>query len=227
VPDAIVIGSGPNGLLAANVLAGRGWEVLVLEAAAEPGGGVRSAELTEPGFVHDVFSAFYPFAVASPAFRALGLEAHGLRWRHGDYAVAHPASDGTCAVLSPRLEETMASLEAFAPGDGEAWARLYGLWERVGEHLVEPALGLAGRQQAVPPREAVDAGEQGAVLDRGRHHRLGDDHDLVGAHCGCARKAGASCGDRLSSGVGAAGGGVTTWSPGRGVSGTTGGVVPR
>jgi len=138
VADAVVIGAGPNGLLAANVLADRGWEVLVLEAAPEPGGGVRSAELTgRPGFVHDVFSAFYPFTVASPAFRALDLEAHGLRWCHGDYAVAHPATDGTCAVLSPRLDETIASLDAFAPGDGEAWRRLFGLWERVGAHLVE------------------------------------------------------------------------------------------
>src|SRR3954454_6821269 len=104
MPDAIVIGAGPNGLLAANVLADRGWEVLVIEAAPEPGGAVRSAELTEPGFVHDVFSAFYPFTVASPAFRALDLKAHGLRWRHGDVVVAHPAGDGTCAVLSRRLE---------------------------------------------------------------------------------------------------------------------------
>jgi phytoene dehydrogenase-like protein len=124
--------------VAANLLADRGWEVLVLEAAPEPGGGVRSAPLTgRPEFVHDVFSAFYPFTVASPAFRALDLEAHGLAWCHGDFAVAHPASDGTCAVLSPRLEETMASLDAFAPGDGEAWRRLYALWERVGAHLVE------------------------------------------------------------------------------------------
>src|SRR5215210_1165787 len=136
--DAIVIGAGPNGLVAANLLADRGWEVLVLEAASEPGGAVRSAELTgQPGFGHDVFSAFYPFAVASPAFRALDLEAHGLRWCRGDLVVAHPASDGTCTVLAPRVEETMASLEAFAPGDGEAWRRLFGLWERVGAHIVE------------------------------------------------------------------------------------------
>jgi phytoene dehydrogenase-like protein len=138
VPDAVVVGAGPNGLVAANLLADRGWEVVVLEAAPEPGGGVRSAPLTgRPEFVHDVFSAFYPFAVASPAVRALDLEAYGLRWCHADLVVAHSAPDGTCAVLSPRLEETMASLEAFAPGDGDAWRRLYALWERVGAHLVE------------------------------------------------------------------------------------------
>src|SRR3954447_24066860 len=135
--DAIVIGAGPNGLVAANLLADRGWDVLVLEAAPEPGGAVRSAELTEPGFVHDVFSAFYPFAVASPAIGGLDLEAHGLHWCRGRYVVAHPAGDGTCAVLSTDLEETMASLDAFAPGDGEAWRRLYATWERVGAHVVD------------------------------------------------------------------------------------------
>jgi phytoene dehydrogenase-like protein len=135
--DAVVVGAGQNGLVAANLLADRGWDVLVLEAQAEPGGAVRSAELTEPGFVHDVFSAFYPFVAASPAYHALDLEAYGLRWRHGDLVAAHPGTDGTCAVLSRRLEETMASLEAFAPGDGDAWRRLYALWERVGAHIAE------------------------------------------------------------------------------------------
>src|SRR5919205_3510608 len=113
MPDAIVVGAGPNGLVAANLLADRGWDVLVLEAADEPGGAVRSAPLTgRPGFVHDVFSAVYPFAVASPAIRGLELEEYGLRWCHGRYALAHPLPDGRCAVLSPRLEETVASLDA-------------------------------------------------------------------------------------------------------------------
>jgi phytoene dehydrogenase-like protein len=138
MPDAVVVGAGPNGLVAANVLADRGWEVLVLEAADEPGGAVRSAPLTgEPGFVHDVFSAFYPFAVASPAIGGLGLEAHGLEWCAAPLAAAHPARDGSCAVLSRDLDETMASLERFAPGDGEAWRRLYATWERVGAHVAE------------------------------------------------------------------------------------------
>jgi len=137
VPDAIVVGAGPNGLVAANLLADRGWEVLVLESAAEPGGAGRTAELTAPGFHHDVFSAFHPFAVASPAIRGLELEAHGLQWCRGPLAVAHPAADGTCAVLSRDLEETMASLDAFAPGDGEAWRRLFATWERVGTNVVD------------------------------------------------------------------------------------------
>src|SRR5215207_4614241 len=141
--DAVVIGAGPNGLVAANLLADAGWDVDVLEAQPEPGGAVRSAELTEPGFVHDVFSAFYPLAAASPAIRALGLGDWGLRWRHGPRALAHPAGDGTCAVVSRGLDETCASLDAFAPGDGDAWRRLYRVWERarggILRGLVEPA----------------------------------------------------------------------------------------
>lgn len=140
--DAIVIGAGPNGLVAANVLADAGWEVLVCEAADEPGGSVRSAELVEPGFVNDVFSAFYPLAAASPHLRGLRLEDWGLRWARADVAVAHPAQDESCAVISLDLDETAASLEAFAPGDGEAWRRLYGLWERVGHHALDVLLTL-------------------------------------------------------------------------------------
>jgi phytoene dehydrogenase-like protein len=95
-PDAVVIGAGHNGLVAANVLADRGWSVVVHEAEDEPGGSVRSGELIEPGFVHDLDSAFYPLGAASPVFRALGLE---IPWRHGPLVLAHPALDGSCAVL--------------------------------------------------------------------------------------------------------------------------------
>jgi phytoene dehydrogenase-like protein len=95
-PDAVVIGAGPNGLVAANVLADRGWSVVVHEAEDEPGGAVRSGELIEPGFVNDRFSAFYPLGAASPVFRALGLD---VPWRHGPFVLAHPYADGSCAVL--------------------------------------------------------------------------------------------------------------------------------
>jgi phytoene dehydrogenase-like protein len=126
--DAIAIGAGHNALVAANMLAERGWSVLVLEEQAEPGGAVKSGEITEPGFVSDLFSSFHPLAAASPAIRALELERHGLRWRRSPLAVAHPQADGTCAVVSTHLDETAASVERFAPGDGDAWRALYAYW---------------------------------------------------------------------------------------------------
>ena len=136
MPDAVVIGAGPNGLVAANMLADRGWCVTVLEAAPEPGGAVRSAELIEPGFVNDMFSAFYPFAFVSPAITTLGLESYGLRWKRAPLVLAHPASDGTCPVLSIDLDETAASLEACQPGDGVAWRRLHERWQRLRDPLL-------------------------------------------------------------------------------------------
>jgi phytoene dehydrogenase-like protein len=82
-PDAVVVGAGHNGLVAANVLADAGWSVVVHEAEPEVGGAVRSGELLEPGFVNDRCSAFYPLGAASPVFRMLELERFGLRYRHG------------------------------------------------------------------------------------------------------------------------------------------------
>ena len=138
--DAVVIGAGHNGLVAANLLADAGWDVVVLEAQPVPGGAVRSAELTRPGFVHDVFSAFYPLAAASPVLSRLDLESYGLRWRRSPLVLAHPSRDGSCAVLSTDLDETAASLDRYAPGDGDGWRRLYGLWGRVGKPFVDALL---------------------------------------------------------------------------------------
>ena len=107
-PDAVIVGAGHNGLVAANVLADAGWSVVVHEAEAEPGGAVRSGELIEPGFVHDYASAFFPLGVASPVFRALGLE---LPWRHGPLVLAHPAVDGSCAVLERGRDELWERIE--------------------------------------------------------------------------------------------------------------------
>ena len=138
MPDAVVAGAGPNGLVAANMLADAGWDVLVLEAEPEPGGAVRSGETTRPGFVHDRFSSFYPLVAASPVMRALELERHGLRLRHAEAAVAHPLPDGRAAVIYGKdLDRTCAGLEALAPGDGDAFARWMGYWDRIGPPLVE------------------------------------------------------------------------------------------
>lgn len=138
--DAVVIGAGPNGLVAANLLADAGWSVHVLEAEPEPGGAVRSSELTLPGYTHDRFSAFYPLGVASPHIGALGLEQFGLRWRRAPVAVAHPARDGSVALLSDDESETAASLEAFAPGDGEAWHRYMAHFDRYGPRFLRALL---------------------------------------------------------------------------------------
>jgi phytoene dehydrogenase-like protein len=163
--DAVVVGAGPNGLVAANLLADAGWSVLVLEAQPEPGGGVRTAPLTRPGFHHDLFSAFYPLAAASPVIRALDLERHGLRWCHAPAVLAHPLPDGRCALVSRSGEVTAESLEAFAPGDGDAWAGLYRWWERVGEDLMA-ALFRPFPPVASPLRVAARLGPDVAAFVR-------------------------------------------------------------
>jgi len=110
VIDAVVVGAGPNGLAAAISLARAGRSVRVLEAGPTPGGGARSAELTLPGFVHDVCSAIHPLAAASPFFRQLPLADHGLEWVHPESPLAHPLEEGRAALLERSLEATAASL---------------------------------------------------------------------------------------------------------------------
>jgi phytoene dehydrogenase-like protein len=120
--DAVVVGSGPNGLTAAVVLARRGWRVLVLEANAQAGGGTRTAELTRPGFRHDTCSAIHPLAAGSPVFAELGLERYGLRWIHPPTPVAHPLDGNQAATLERDLEATAAGL---AVSGSAADARTY------------------------------------------------------------------------------------------------------
>ncbi|HSK97598.1 MAG TPA: NAD(P)/FAD-dependent oxidoreductase [Euzebyales bacterium] len=119
--DAVVIGSGPNGLAAAITLARARRSVLLLEAQPRLGGAVATAELTLPGFAHDVFSAVYPAAAASPVFSRMPLADHGLHWVQPAVAMAHPMPDGNAAALYPDLAATVDSLEALQPGDGRAW----------------------------------------------------------------------------------------------------------
>lgn len=108
--DAVVIGSGPNGLAAAVALAQAGASVLVLEAAEEPGGGARTAELTLPGFCHDVCSAVHPLGILSPFFRTLPLAEHGLTWIKPGAAVAHPLAEEPAVMLWPSLTQTAQGL---------------------------------------------------------------------------------------------------------------------
>jgi phytoene dehydrogenase-like protein len=132
--DAIVIGAGHNGLVAANLLADAGWSVRVLEATPRPGGAVRSGFVTAPGYLSDLFSSFYPLGVVSPVLRSLDL---GLRWRHAPDVFTHLLPDGRTATVNRDLTATMASMERFAPGDGERWRSAYEQWLRVSDDLVE------------------------------------------------------------------------------------------
>lgn len=118
--DAYVVGSGPNGLAAAIVLASAGVSVAVVEGAERPGGSARSAELTLPGFVHDICSSIHPLGIASPFFRTLPLEKYGLEWVHPDAPLAHPLDDGTAVMLERDLEATCAGLGE----DADAYRRL-------------------------------------------------------------------------------------------------------
>ena len=135
---ACVIGAGPNGLAAAIVLAQAGVQVEVLEAESTPGGGVRTLELTLPGFHHDFGSAIYPLGAGSPFFSSLSLNNYGLEWIHSPAALAHPLDDGTAVMLERDLGETVNSLGV----DGAAWDRLVGTfvehWSEFAAEILRP-----------------------------------------------------------------------------------------
>ncbi len=135
--DAVVVGAGPNGLAAALTLAEAGRSVLVLEASETIGGGTRSAELTLPGFIHDVCAATHPLALASPFFRTLALERYGLKWIHPPAPLAHPMDDGTAIVLERSVEETAQAL-----GEGRShYRRLMRPFVDDWERIIEDTLG--------------------------------------------------------------------------------------
>jgi phytoene dehydrogenase-like protein len=142
VSRACVIGSGPNGLAAALVLAQAGLGVDVYEAEAEPGGAVRTLPLTMPGFLHDFGSAVFPLAAGSPFLSTLPLGNYGLEWVHGDAPLAHPLDDGTAVVLERNLDDAERALGA----DGQAWRRLVeplaGHWMEFAEDSLGPLVQI-------------------------------------------------------------------------------------
>ncbi|MCH8876156.1 MAG: NAD(P)/FAD-dependent oxidoreductase [Chloroflexi bacterium] len=136
--DAVIVGAGPNGLAAAVTLAQQGRSVVIFEAADTVGGGTRTSELTLPGFKHDVCSAIHPLGIASPFFRALSLERHGLEWIHPPASIAHPLDDGTAVLLWPDLATTAQQLGA----DNKAYLRLMeplvGEWQDLFREILGP-----------------------------------------------------------------------------------------
>jgi phytoene dehydrogenase-like protein len=136
--DAVIVGSGPNGLAAAIRLAQEGLSVCVLEQAETPGGGVRSAELTLPGCVHDVCSAVHPLAANSPFFRTLGLERHGVSWITPPLALAHPFDDASAAVLATDIEQTAGSLDSDGPAYAQLLEPLVSSWHDIDEAVLGP-----------------------------------------------------------------------------------------
>jgi phytoene dehydrogenase-like protein len=137
VDDAVVVGSGPNGLAAAIELARAGASVRVLEARDQVGGGIRTAELTLPGFAHDVCSGCHPMGVLSPWFRSLPLAEHGLRWIHPPASVAHPLDDEPAVLLRRSLHETASGLGA----DARAYEKLFAPFLRAPHELLADLLG--------------------------------------------------------------------------------------
>lgn len=134
--DAVVIGSGPNGLVAAIQLARKGWDVTVLERAPVAGGAVRTEALTVPGYLHDTYSAFYGLLHATPVFRELGL-GERMRWAHFDTPVAVATDPRTAAFIHREVERTAKELPS---PDGEAWASFTAWWNRIGVRFFETTL---------------------------------------------------------------------------------------
>jgi phytoene dehydrogenase-like protein len=134
-PDAVVIGSGPNGLVAACVLARAGLDVLVVEAhETRAGGAVGSEEATLPGFVHDIGAGFFPWGSLSPAFRSLPLEEHGLRWRRARFESCHPAPDGSYACIARNHDLTAAHFGSRK--DGERWREIATWYASIESRLI-------------------------------------------------------------------------------------------
>jgi phytoene dehydrogenase-like protein len=136
--DAVIVGSGPNGLAAAIAIAQTGRRVIVFEAAATIGGACRSAELTLPGYMHDVCSAVHPLAVVSPFFRSLPLAAHGLDWVTPPVMLAHPLDDAAAACIYASVDRTAAALGDDGPAYQQLVQPLLESWPRIAESVLGP-----------------------------------------------------------------------------------------
>jgi phytoene dehydrogenase-like protein len=136
--DAVVVGSGPNGLSAAITLAREGLSVVTVEAKSTVGGGARSAELTLPGFIHDVCSAIHPLGIGSPFFRSLPLEEHGLKWIHPGAPLAHPFDDGRAAMLERSISDTAETLGKDANAYRDLMRPLVSDWSKIEGDILGP-----------------------------------------------------------------------------------------
>jgi phytoene dehydrogenase-like protein len=136
--DVVIVGSGPNGLSAGIVLQQAGLSSLIIEGSSSIGGGLRSAELTLPGYLHDICSAIHPFAAGSPFFKTLPLNAHGLEYIYPDLAAAHPFDDGTVAFLASSMEKTAFSLGQDAAAYQTILEPIKNRWPLIGDFVMNP-----------------------------------------------------------------------------------------
>jgi len=176
--DALVVGAGPNGLSAAIAIAQTGRSVLVVEGQDTVGGGARSAELTLPGFLHDVCSAIHPLAVGSPFLSTLPLSEHGLEWVHPPAPVAHPLDDSTAVMMERSVEETADGLGSDAESYRKLFSPLVKNWDKLSYDIVGPLrlprhplltahFGLLGLRSAVSVAESHFEGERARALFAG------------------------------------------------------------
>ncbi len=176
--DALVVGAGPNGLSAAIAIAQTGRSVLVVEGRDTVGGGARSAELTLPGFVHDVCSAIHPLAAGSPFLSTLPLSEHGLEWVHPPAPVAHPLDDGTAVMLERSVDETADGLGPDATSYRKLFGPLARDWEKLSSDVIGPLrvprhplvtarFGLLGMRSAVSVAQSHFEGERARALFAG------------------------------------------------------------
>jgi phytoene dehydrogenase-like protein len=145
--DAVIIGSGPNGLSAAIQIARHGFSVIVLEASSDIGGGTRSAELTLPGFVHDVCAAVLPLSLNSPFFASLPLNQYGVEWIHSPVPLAHPLDHGKTALVHRSIHDTALALGTDGPAYHNLFSRLSEDWEFIKQDILGPL--------PIPPRHPI------------------------------------------------------------------------